>query len=291
MNKTRDFSAGSWCWWEPGYLPKTLLRESLDAVGLTNVATSFSTSRGSLKSAVSVLANAIGKGRSVKVESLRNSNLIGFEATDVGGDGKRNEHRHLFSAVLADSGVQLVSYSESSGITSSNASNLEDALTRHYTDEETRMPATQVSNVLQPAILGSLQGIKCRRAGVVFFVPPWAVEVLEDLAARLYSPPSSFLLTTETASLFNNERTLELVARSFKEQVTDAIGEVNAEIAALEGKAYENGTKSRLSRLMAARQKVDKYEEFLGVQLDDLRKAIADSEDVVNEAAVAALVL
>ena len=66
--------------------------------------------------------------------------------------------------------------------------------------------------------------------------------------------------------------------------------EINEEIRQIEGRAYENGTQSRLSRILKAREKIDQYEDVLQVSLDDLRQVASSTEDIVNQAAVASLV-
>lgn len=288
MQKVREFGNGSWCWWEPGYLWKEGLRETLDEVGLTAVKTDKSTTTASLKAATCMLARRVPGN--VSVEPLKDKSLIGFEASIVTGVGKRNMRQHVFTVTLDGGTVTLPDYTEGYGITPQNHAPLEKYLTSFFLQEEAKMPTTPVSNIVQSIITDHLSGIRCRRAGIVFFVPPAGVDVLNTLAEKLSTPDSSFCLTTETASLFTNERSLDLVARSFREQMQALFDEINEEIRQIEGRAYENGTQSRLSRILKAREKIDLYEDFLGVQLDDLRLVASSTEDIVNQAAVASLV-
>ena len=288
MQQVREFGNGSWCWWEPGWQWKVGLRETLDEVGLTTVKTDRSTATASLKAAASVLARRI-KG-TVAVEPLKDKHLNGFEAIIVTGEGKRNKREHVFTICLNGEAVELIDYSDGYGINPTNHGALEQYLTSFFMQEEAKMPTNPVSNVVQSIITDHLNGIRCRRAGIVYFVPPAGVEVLNTLSEKLSTPDSPFCLTTETASLFTNERSLELVARSFREQMQALFDEINEEIRQIEGRAYENGTQSRLSRILKAREKIDQYEDFLGVQLDDLRSVASSTEDIVNQAAVASLV-
>lgn len=288
MQKVREFGNGSWCWWEPGYLWKAGLRETLDEVGLTAVKTDKSTTTASLKAAACLLARRVPGN--VCVEPLKDKSLTGFEASIVTGEGKRNKRQHVFTVALDNEAVELIDYTEGYGINAQNHHPLETYLTLFFLQEEAKMPTTPVSNIMQSIITDHLSGIRCRRAGIVFFVPPAGVEVLNTLAEKLSTPDSSFCLTTETASLFTNERSLDLVARSFREQMQALFDEINEEIRQIEGRAYENGTQSRLSRILKAREKIDLYEDFLGVQLDDLRLVASSTEDIVNQAAVASLV-
>lgn len=285
--RVRDMSGGSWAWSDPGQLPKDQTVSAFKDIGIHIRVPN--TQRDSLSDTATMLAKHLRKKAVSRLDPLRIPGTIGFEVSAIEPDTERhNKRRHLFTMVLTDG---VVDFTEFPGVTDQQRSEVSAGCTRYFHEREEWLPSVSLTSVLQDSIIRRMGGTKCRRAGGVYFVPPWGVEMLDHLTEELRHPQSMFVLTTESASLFSNERSMETVIRFFNEQIQGAVDEINDEVASLAGSAYERGTKSRLSKLLEMRAKVEQYESFLGVNLDNLKSAIAASEDTVNEAAVAALTL
>ena len=295
MQKVREFGNGSGCWTEPGEVSKELLANSLRETGLdTGLKLDPATTNQSLRKTMANFIDVLRikkRGEPIQVEPLDEKQVVGFEATRLKRGKAQNEREHVVSIVLTDSGVSIVDPCSSLPYVHGRKAKFEEALTKDFQRHESVMPVSKVTSLINSVIMRNLDGILCRRAGIVYFVPPWGSEKLEQLAEKLYVPGENFGITTESASLFSNERSFHSVLTAFRAHVSELLGAIEIELAELDGQPYERGTQSRLAKITATREQIQRYEDLLGQPLQDLKDMADKTEQAVNLAAVVGLSL
>jgi hypothetical protein len=276
-------------WWEPGQMTKEAMADSLDAIGCKHLMPNRNTEMQSLRFTLNKLlddAKIKRRGEPIELTPLRDG-VKGFEAVRVIRGEVDNERHHLISVVLSGWNVVIVKHNEDELPIQSGMALIEASLTDTYQQQESVLPTDATSAVLQRVILRGLNGIQCRKAGIVYFCPESGVERVEQLATLIDTHGLNGLtLTTSKSEIHANERTYRIVLESFQRECTESLMQIETELSEMTRKPHANGTATRLNRLNEMKDKVGEYERLLGNSMTDLRSAVAKVEDAVNVSAV-----
>lgn len=276
---------GCMVWWDPARLPVSGLKDALDSVGLTNLLPKASTVPAALRETLSSFieaANVKVRGKPIAINPLA-EDVKGFEAVRQDRGSVENVHDFVMSVVLDETTqrVQIAKHNpQYLPQVSAIQAKLEDKMTEVFRDHLDFYPTTMVSGCLS-RVVQALGGVLCRRAGGVYFLPEASLQRFEPLANSI-DKLGSVAITITKFQLRPGERSYELVVKSIRDEVSDALIEIEEGLKELGTKKQRSdGEATRLATLAALRAKVTKYETLLGVALTDCHTAVQSVEQAV----------
>ena len=291
---TREFLGGQWTWWEPGQIHKESLASALEDLGFGDVVCRHDTTMQSLRTVMKRFINLLKvkqRGKPIEYASLERP-IKGLAAVQRTPNDKDCDYETVISCAVVDGEVKVVKYGPlARGVTDAVIPQLERQMTIAYQQAEEWMPEERVNTTMLTLVLKKLDGFLCRQAGIVDFVPGAGDETLAALSDKIQGKTRGFEITTETASLGDNERTWNTVLSGFSRHISKSLNEIQEELAALETAPRANGQQARLAKVADMQRQISQYESILGTSMDDLRELANSTESAVNQAAVAAMLM
>jgi len=284
---------GCFCWWEPGPMRVTDLYNALFNANIGQLLPKASTIPAALKETLSGFleaANIRVRGLPIAINPLA-SDVKGVEAVQRNPGQTSNQFTHVMSIVLNEqtNRVQIVSHNPVF-FTLPNPTAVEDRMTSVYQQQLDWYPTPMVSSCLS-RVIAHLGGVLCRKTGGVYYLPEMALNRFEPLANALESGQGDLAITITKFTLNPGERSYRLVAQSIRREVEEVLIQVEEGLRSI-GKQRQNGRESRTELLAGLADKVKRYEEILGIAMNDLTSAIdrvqqaVDAHSVVEDLAL-----
>ena len=284
---------GCFCWWEPGPMRVTDLYNALFNANIGQLLPKASTIPAALKETLSGFleaANIRVRGLPIAINPLA-SDVKGVEAVQRNPGQTSNQFTHVMSIVLNEqtNRVQIVSHNPVF-FTLPNPTAVEDRMTSVYQQQLDWYPTPMVSSCLS-RVIAHLGGVLCRKTGGVYYLPEMALNRFEPLANALESGQGDLAITITKFTLNPGERSYRLVAQSIRREVEEVLIQVEEGLRSI-GKQRQNGRESRTELLAGLADKVKRYEEILGIAMNDLTSAIdrvqqaVDAHSVVGDLAL-----
>ena len=280
---------GMFVTWDPGQLTVQDTLAAFQAAKAESLLPKSSTKPNALKTAFTALIDAMNikvRGMPVHITPLR-EDLVGFEARRVQKGDVENDHEFLMSVVLEEPNgnpeVKVAKFDP--GLLPQLAvlqDQIEDRLTRVYTEELTYYPVSMISSALQ-RLIKHLGGISLRKSGGAYFLPASGMEKFEAVATALEAAKGDLRINTVVFPLKPTERSYRWVLESLRQEVSDSLAEIEEELKDLGGKKQRsNGMETRLEHATRIDQKISQYESLLNVTLTDLHQAVTTVKNAVE---------
>jgi hypothetical protein len=265
-------------WWEPGPMLVEDLRSALGVAQCVHLMPKSSTVPAALKETLSAFIEAAKikvRGSPVDINPLR-EDIKGFEAVKQDRGDDQNFHDFVMSVIL-DEATNTVKIAKHNPQYVPQADLIKDQLeakmTEVFHERLDWMPTSMVSGCLA-RVISHLGGILCRRAGGVYFLPDDAAGRFMPLADALDGSGGGMSVTITKFNLKPGERSYELVLKSLRKEVNEALADIEEGLKELGGKPKANGQATRMNTLDALKVKVTKYEALLGVTMQDTHEAV-----------------
>jgi hypothetical protein len=280
---------GMFVTWEPGQLLVTQAHAAFQTVNAESLLPKSSTKPNALKTAFHALLDALNikvRGMPVHVTPLR-EDLVGFEARRVQKGDVENDHEFVMSVVLEEkNGTAEVKVAKYDPVLLPQLDiiqgQIEERLTKVYTEELRFYPVSMISSALQ-RLIKHLGGISLRQAGGAYFLPAEGMEKFNTVADALESTSGDLRINTVIFPLKPTERSYRWVLDSLNKEVSEALAEIEEELKDLGGKKQRsNGMETRLEHATRIDQKISQYESLLNITLTDLHKAVATVKNAVE---------
>ena len=274
---------GCFCWWEPGPMRVNDLYHALFNANIGQLLPKASTIPAALKETLSGFleaANVRVRGLPIAINPLA-SDVKGVEAVQRNPGQTSNQFTHVMSIVLNEqtNRVQIVSHNPVF-FTLPNPTAVEDRMTSVYQQQLDWYPTPMVSSCLS-RVIAHLGGVLCRKTGGVYYLPEMALNRFEPLANALESGQGDLAITITKFTLNPGERSYRLVAQSIRREVEEVLIQVEEGLRSI-GKQRQNGRESRTELLAGLADKVKRYEEILGIAMNDLTSAIDRVQQAVD---------
>lgn len=276
---------GMFVWWEPGQVLVKDLIDALDKAGCIHLAPKGSTAMSALKETLSGFVEAAKikvRGNPVVISPLR-EDVKGYEAVKQDRGDTENFHDFVMSVVIDDA-TNTVKIAKHNPTYVPQAEvikdQIEETMTRVYHDRLDWYPTAMVSACFA-RVIEHMGGTLCRKTGGVYFLPEDAGKFVE-FADAVDAVSGKASITITKFPLKPGERSYELVLRSIRKEINDALVEIEDDLRGLgSSKQRSNGQATRLASLDAMKAKVTKYEALLGVTMKDLHEAVGKVKEAV----------
>lgn len=269
---------GVWVWWEPGRVKVQALKDGLTQAGYSNLLPKASTVSSALRETLAGFIDAAKikvRGSPVSINPLRDD-VRGFEAVRQDRGDTENIHDFVMSVVLDDKDQVRIAKHNPQYVPQAEIvkDQLELKMTEVFQSQLDWYPTAMVSGCIS-RLLSALGGVLCRRTGGVYFLPEVAAKKFEPLADMLDAAEGELSVTITKFALRPGERSYDLVLTSLRQEVSDALVEIEEGLAELgTSKPRSNGQATRLATLDALNAKVSRYESLLGVAMQDMHDAV-----------------
>jgi hypothetical protein len=216
------------------------------------------------------------RGSPVDINPLR-EDVKGFEAVRQDRGDDQNFHDFVMSVVLdeATNAVKIAKYNPQYVPQADIIKDqLESKMTQVFHERLDWMPTSMVSACVA-RVIAHLGGILCRKAGGVYFLPEDATGRFLPFADSLDGSDGGVQVTITRFDLKPGERSYELVLKSLRKEVNEALVEIEEGLRDLgTSKPKSNGQATRMNTLDGLKAKVTKYEALLGVTMQDMHEAV-----------------
>jgi len=274
---------GAFAWWSPHRMEVPALEKALGDVGLSNLAPKSSTVPAALKETLNALISGARirvRGKPISFNPLSDA-VKGCEAVMREPGNEANVHDFVMSIVLDGAQVKIarINHIYMPHVRGKEAA-LENLLTNTFHDEMSWFPTSMVSSCVA-RVIGTLGGVLCRENGGVWFLPENVIDRFEQFADSMESS-GRVRITLTKFPLRPGERSYRLVAESIQKEIREALLEIEEGLSQIgKGDARARGQKTRMARLMELRDKVNSYEQILGITMSDLHQAVEKVRDAV----------
>lgn len=274
---------GAFLWWEPSQLRVSHLRDTLSSVGLGQLLPKASTVPAAMREMLSGFveaANLRHRGLPIAITPLA-SEVKGCEAVQRRPGQQTNDFTHVMSVVLDDQTGRIRIASHNPAFFSMpNVTAVEDRMTAVYRQRLDWYPTPMVSACLS-RVIDHLGGVLCRKTGGVYYLPESSLRTFEPLANALEAGEGELNITITKFNLTPGERSYRLVAQSIRREVSDVLVQVEEGLKTI-GRQRKDGRESRTELLEALAAKVKRYEDILGIAMQDLTDAIGRVQEAVD---------
>lgn len=276
---------GMFVWWEPGKMRVADLKAALTAAGISQLLPKASTVPSALRETLARFieqAKVKVRGNPVDINPLR-EDVRGFEAVKQDRGDTENVHDFVVSIVLDDKDQVRIAKHNSQYLPQADIirDQLESLMTKMFYEQLDWYPTAMVSGCMARVIV-AMGGVLCRRAGGIYFLPEAAASKFEPLATVVDTSSGDVSVTITKFPLKAGERSYKLVLDSIRQEISDALIEVEEGLKELGSKKQRaNGEASRLATLDALKAKVTQYEALLGVTMKDMHDAVATVKSAV----------
>jgi hypothetical protein len=277
---------GMFVWWEPGQVLVSELTAALNVAKCPHLLPKSSTIPAALKETLAGFIESAKikvRGNPVDINPLR-EDIRGFEAVRQDRGDTENFHDFVISVVLdeATSTVKVAKHNPQHLPTLDLVKDqVEERMTKVFHDRLDWYPTSMVSGCIA-RVISHLGGTLCRKTGGVYFLPESVASQFLPFADALDSTSGGLSICVTTFPLRAGERSYELVLKSIRKEISDALVEIEEGLRELgKNKQRSNGQATRLATLDALKEKVTKYEDLLGVTMKDMHEAVGKVKDAV----------
>ena len=277
---------GMFVWWEPGQILVTELVDALDKARCLHLAPQGSTTPAALKETLAAFIEASKikvRGSPIDINPLR-EDIKGFEAVKQDRGDTENFHDFVMSVVLdeAEGKVKIAKHNPTYvPQVEVIKDQIEETMTRVFHQRLDWYPNAMVSSCFA-RVIEHLGGTLCRKTGGVYFLPEDATDRFVPFADAVDAADGKAAITITKFPLRPGERSYELVLKSIRKEISEALIEIEDGLRELgTNKQRSNGQATRLAALDAMKAKVTKYEALLGVTMKDLHEAVSKVKEAV----------
>lgn len=270
---------GMFVWWEPGQILVTELVDALDKAKCVHLAPKGSTVPAALKETLTGFIEAAKikvRGSPIDINPLR-EDIKGFEAVKQDRGDTENFHDFVMSVVFDDaSGSVKIAKHNPTYVPQVEVikDQIEETMTRVFHERLDWYPTTMVSSCIS-RVIEHLGGTLCRKTGGVYFLPEDATDRFIPFADAVDAADGKASITITRFPLKPGERSYELVLRSIRKEISEALAVIEEDLKNLgANRQRANGQATRLAALDAMKAKVTKYEALLGVTMKDMHDAV-----------------
>lgn len=266
---------GLMTFWEPSEVAIEDLVRSLKAIGKEGLLPKSSVAKSALKYSLQVFISKAGlkvRGNTPEVFPLA-PEVIGFEARRMNRGVETNDPEFVLSVVVDNNGTVTIPKYDAGILPQldSKRDKAEAAIQSVFAKRSAIFP-TEMASACIARVIQSLGGILVRKTGGIYFVPQRSIEEFEGFVHELDSSVGSKPeIVTCRFPIKPGHKSAKSVLKAVKQQASDRLAAVEAELQSLGSKKQRNdGKESRLNEVDAVKAMLDEYQQILGVSLKEL---------------------
>lgn len=291
MNRKQIPDEGSLLWWDSGKAPRDGVKIAFKSVGYDSLVPLFDPIA-CLKVVADDLVTSAGmkiRGQPIEYRQLRRD-VIGVVAVrEIKGD-KRNAYLPLFS--LGCQGTDINNFKVSffdvdtaqAPEIAQNLQSLEQAASALWDEHKEWLPAKDLTEAVRNLVF-RLKGTMLKDSGGLYFLPEEHCAVFEQLATDIEATDTEARFTLGSFPLNANPRLFKRLFEGLEAEVLFETSKMQDEVADLAGnskKMRRNGIERRMKDICAWTDKVEYYEQMMGVAMPKLKQAIEDAKYAIG---------
>lgn len=291
MNTIKVSQDGVMVFWNSHKAPRQAVKDAFKGIGSDDLLPLFDPID-CLKQVCKDIVDQSGlkvRGQPIEARQLRRD-VIGVSAVrEIKGE-KRNQYRGLFS--LGCSGTNIDDFQVSIiDIDSAEApqiaqhhSQLEKAARELWMVHKDWLPAAQLTESLRRLVF-RLKGTMLKESGGLYWIADEFRSTWESVIEDIEKSDTDASFTVAHTPLEFNDRLFKCVMAGLEEEILYHTQQMQDEVAALaddKKKMRRNGIERRLKDIADWTDKVEYYEQLMGVAMPKLRQAIEDAKYAIG---------